>query len=58
MADPVSIAISSLAVGIAAVNAWLTLWRRGSVGMTQPTVIFFGPDIPRSRNEPLLPRSI
>src|SRR5205085_1280179 len=25
--------------------AWLTLFRRGIVKMTQPTVIFFGPDM-------------
>jgi len=56
MADSVSITISGLALGISALNAWLTLWRRGGVKMTQPRVIFFGPDAPRSRNEPLLPK--
>jgi len=56
MADPVSITISGLALAISGVNAWLTLWRRGAVKMTQPTVIFFGPDTPRNRSEPLLPK--
>lgn len=36
--------ISVLALCISAVTAWLTLFRRGTVKMTQPTVIFFGPD--------------
>ncbi len=56
MADPVSITLSGLALAVSTVNAWLTLWRRGTVKMTQPTVIFFGPDTPRSRSEPLLPK--
>lgn len=56
MLDPLSIAISELALGISAVNAWLTLWRRGAVRMTQPTVTFFGPDTPRNRSEPSLPK--
>jgi hypothetical protein len=40
--------LSALALGISALTAWLTLLRRGTVKMTQPTVIFFGPDGPRS----------
>ena len=58
--DPVaaaaSIAISVLALCVSAVTAWLTLFRRGTVKMTQPTVIFFGPDKPRSPDEPPLPK--
>lgn len=54
MADPVSITISALALGVSAVNAWLTLWKRGTVKMTQPTVIFFGPDT--SRHQPSIPK--
>lgn len=50
MADPLSITISALALGVSSVTAWLTLFRRGTVKMTQPTVIYFGPDAPRSRN--------
>src|SRR6267154_2543605 len=56
MADQLSITISVLALSISAVTAWLTLFRRGTVKMTQPTVIFFGPDSPRSRDEPPSPK--
>lgn len=56
MADSVSIAISVLSLAIASVTAWLTLFRRGTVKMTQPTVIFFGPDTPRSREDIALPK--
>lgn len=47
MTDPVALTISVLALAVSAVTAWLTLFRRGTVQMTQPTVIFFGPDMPR-----------
>jgi len=56
MADPASITISVLALAVSSVTAWLTLFRRGTVKMTQPTVIFFGPDMPRSRDEAVLPK--
>jgi hypothetical protein len=56
MADPFSITVSGLALAVSSVTAWLTLFRRGTVEMTQPTVIFFGPDTPRSHNEPPLPK--
>jgi hypothetical protein len=44
MADPIAISIAVLALAISATTAWLTLFRRGTVKMTQPTVIYFGPD--------------
>jgi len=44
MADPVTTTISILALAISSTTAWLTLFRTGTVRMTQPTVIFFGPD--------------
>jgi hypothetical protein len=47
MTDPIAVTISVLALAISATTAWLTLFRRGTVKMTQPTVIFFGPDTPR-----------
>jgi hypothetical protein len=50
MADPVTVTISILALAVSATTAWLTLFRRGAVRMTQPTVIYFGPDAPRARN--------
>lgn len=40
----ISILISAFALAISAITAWLTLFRRGTVRMTAPTVIFFGPD--------------
>jgi len=56
MADPLSITISVLALTVSSVTAWLTLVRRGTVNMTQPTVIFFGPDTPRSKSDAVLPK--
>ena len=50
LADPITIAISGLPLGVSALNAWLTLFRRGTVKMTQPTVIFFGPDKPTEKS--------
>jgi len=49
MNDPLALTVSVLALAVSTVTAWLTLFRRGTVQMTQPTVIFFGPDMPRSR---------
>ena len=48
MIDTISIIIATIALTISAITAWLTLFRRGRVRMTQPTVIFFGPDSPNS----------
>lgn len=39
-----SVAISALALLVSVLTAWLTLFRRGTIKMTRPTVIFFGPD--------------
>lgn len=44
MIAALGLAISFLALGVSAVAAWLTLVRRGQILMTQPTVIYFGPD--------------
>jgi len=55
MADTISVTISILALCMSALTAWLTLLRRGTVKMIQPTVIYFGPDGPRTREEPALP---
>ncbi|MCO8625008.1 hypothetical protein [Burkholderia multivorans] len=51
VADPVSLVVSVLALSVSAVTAWLTLFQRGTVRMTQPTVIFFGPDAIRAHGE-------
>jgi hypothetical protein len=39
-----SIIISGLALSISGITAWLTFFRKGNLLMTQPTVIFLGPD--------------
>lgn len=39
-----SVVVSILALTVSGITAWLTLLRRGTVKMTQPTVIYFGPD--------------
>jgi hypothetical protein len=51
MVDPVALSVSVLALAVSGVTAWLTLLRQGTVRMTQPTVIYFGPDAPRGDNE-------
>jgi hypothetical protein len=56
MTDLLSITVSVLALAVSSLTAWLTLFRRGTIKMTQPTVIFFGPDTPRLHNEPPLPK--
>jgi hypothetical protein len=40
----ISIVVSVLALAISVATAWLTLFRRGTVRMTQPTTIYFGAD--------------
>lgn len=45
----VAAVISFLALAISATTAWLTLFRKGTLRMTRPTVIFFGPDGPPSQ---------
>lgn len=39
-----SFALSMIAVGISAFTLWWTSFRRGTIRMTQPATIFFGPD--------------
>src|SRR5581483_3786074 len=56
MPDPISVTVSALALAVSTTTAWLTLFRRGTVKMTPPTVIFFGPDISRSRSEAPSPK--
>ena len=40
----IAIVLSALAFCVSALTAWLTFFRHGELRMTQPTVIFFGPD--------------
>jgi hypothetical protein len=56
MTDPISLSLSALALMISATTAWLTLFRRGNVKMTQPTVIYFGPDGRNNRRESATPK--
>ena len=44
MGEAISISVSIAAFAISAVTAWLTLFRQGTVRMTQPTIIYFGYD--------------
>lgn len=44
MSDWISVSISCIALGVSGVTAWLTFFRRGQLKMTQPTMVFFGPD--------------
>jgi hypothetical protein len=44
MLDKISIVTSVLALAMSAFTAWFTFLRRGAIRMTQPTVVFFGPD--------------
>jgi hypothetical protein len=40
----IAVVVSILALAISALTAWLTLFRKGQIRMTRPTVIYFGPD--------------
>jgi len=44
MSPWLSLTISCLAIAISGITAWLTFFRKGKLVMTQPTVVFFGPD--------------
>src|ERR1700730_660906 len=44
LADPFATTLSVLVLVVSGVTAWLTLFRRGTVRLTQPTVVYFGPD--------------
>jgi hypothetical protein len=52
----ITASISVLALAISAITAWLTLFKRGTVKMSQPTVIFFGSESSKSRNDEPLPK--
>ncbi len=44
MTEWIALGISGLALAVSGVTAWLSLLSPGQLRMTQPTVIFFGPD--------------
>jgi hypothetical protein len=45
-----SIVIALVALVVSLMSAWLTWFRKGELRMTQPTVVFFGPDGRSSSN--------
>lgn len=45
-----SLSISVLALLLSAVTAWVTLFRRGTLKITQPTVVYLGPDSKGGKN--------
>lgn len=55
MTEWIAVTIAALALLISGITAWLSLFRGGKLRMTQPTVIFFGPDgsSPGERHAPL-----
>ncbi|HZL30837.1 MAG TPA: hypothetical protein VFC54_07230 [Pseudolabrys sp.] len=48
--------ISTFALALSIITAWLTLFRRGTIKMTQPTQIFFGYDKPRDGDKSAWPK--
>jgi len=48
----VSLIVAVIALVISALTGWLTLVRRGTIRMTRPTVIYFGPDSGEGRGIP------
>ena len=44
MSGWISIGVSFVALGVSVATAWLTWVRKGELRMTQPTVVFLGPD--------------
>jgi len=54
MSNWIAIAISTLALLVSALTAWFTLLHKGSLRMTKPTVVFFGPDGGPDREKPRL----
>jgi len=51
MTDPFSILVSSVALIVSIATAWLTLFRRGTLKMTRPAVVYFGADGPLTPGE-------
>ena len=45
MTEWIATTISICALCISCVTAWLTFFRKGNLKMTQPAVVFFGPDV-------------
>ena len=56
MTPTFALLVSCLALFVSATTAWLTLFRKGTVRMTQPTVIFFGPETSERPGQPPSPK--
>ena len=54
--NAIAFAVAALSLTVSMVTAWLTLLRRGTVKMTQPTQVFFGPSDARHPGERPLPK--
>jgi hypothetical protein len=54
----IAIVISALALSVSAIVAWFTLFRKGTVKMTQPTIIYFGPDSPGHMETDRIPKVV
>jgi hypothetical protein len=52
----ITLAVAALSLTVSTVTAWLTLFRRGTVKMTHPTQVFFGPWDARHPGEHPLPK--
>jgi len=48
----IAISISATALLVSLITAWVTLFRRGKLKMTQPTTVMFGPDGPHHEGDP------
>lgn len=44
MTDPTSLTIASISLLVSATTAWLTLFHRGTIKISRPSVLYFGPD--------------
>jgi len=47
-----AIVISGTALAVSLITMWVTLFRRGSLRMTQPTTVMLGPDGPHHEGDP------
>jgi len=54
----IPIGISFLALIISGLTFWITRIKRGTVKMTKPTVIFFGPDGPNQKHKKVFIRTL
>ena len=51
-----SLAVATVSLAVSAANAWLTIWRRGTLRMAQPPTVYFGPDGARELHQKIFIR--